>query len=211
VPTVRTCFLLKCLGCLISWIAVGQSTVHLHVEAVNPFSGAIMPAAHVIVQSPDKKVVCEGRMGTIDCFLPAGSYSVKALRAGYSSNWSQVILTDAPTYRKVALWLEDPVDFGPVGHAGERSQSRTGRIIDTVGSTSAKGCWIRVAAVHDSFQDQRYTASNEFIVSRMKPGLYQLAVTCGSENTRSFLLNVQPACSAFDIPLSGDTRKIDCQ
>lgn len=186
----------------------GADITQLHVRAVDPFSGQILGTARVVVETPARQVVCEGRNGVAECNLPAGDYLVKARLSGFGASLLPVTLKGETVYRKIALWIEDPIDYGRIGALKRKNEARTGKILSA--RKSALGYWVRIAAVHNFFQDATYTSSGDFTFDGLKPGLYQMTV---SDNgiSRSFLLAIHDRCSVFSVPIEGVESEISCR
>jgi hypothetical protein len=188
---------------------VSAKPVQLHVRAVNPFTGEVYVSARITVKTLEERVACESRQGIADCELPAGTYVISAHMRGFGSDRSIVQLTGPRIYRKVGLWLEEPIDYGRPGALTAKLQVRRGRILRRIPPEHTEGYWIRIAAIHDGFQDTTFTRTGEVTFERLRPGLYQVTVS-DRLLSKSLLLSIHDSCVAFNIPFEDPSGEVQC-
>ncbi len=194
---------------LASPLVCGQGLAGLVVSAVDPFTGRVYPNARVLVRSLDGKIACSGYKGLAECSLPRGDYHIEAKLSGYGSSKSRISLTEPITYRKVALWIEAPIDYGPIGQFVVEKNILTGRIVTNNVVDSTNGYWIQLSAVHYCFQAMTYVASGEFALQGARPGLYQMTVSSGSIS-KALLLTMHSKCSDVVIAWDRLPAELDC-
>ena len=120
-------------------------------------------------------------------------------------------LSSEHEFRRISIWMEEPIDYYRRGSLAAKRQPRSGRVNGISQSEAAVGYWLKASAVFDSaLHVEAYATTPEFAFSDLPIGLYQLVISAKGGTNRIFLLEVHDGCKLITIPLNHDGQTLLC-